>query len=290
MNFLDGPRELAPLAESDVVQQVALLLGLVADLRVVPVVQQRLYLALDFLLAALQETVVVDVVVLHHELLGLADPGDVLLVDGPEVRVGDAVGGGHQNGQVDLVLVSDLLEVVGDEEALELLLEEPVVRSELLEVVLEHLEDLLEDELVLLLGPQRLGHLLVQDVLQVLGQRERVELLREDDAELPLDDCPENLVLGPADEAVFVVQLLVIEELHEQAAEVVAGLSLVALDRGVLLCGDLGDSPEVQRGLLVVLVDQLAELLGLTLLVLNYAGFVARVLSLEKDLVLALAL
>jgi hypothetical protein len=86
------------------------------------------------------------------------------------------------------------------------------------------------------------------------------------------------------------VQLLVIEELHEQAAEVVAGLSLVALDRGVLLCGDLGDSPEVQRGLLVVLVDQLAELLGLTLLVLNYAGFVARVLSLEKDLVLALAL
>lgn len=261
--LLNSPGQLASLAESDVAEQICFLLRLVGDLGVVPVVQQRVDFGLDFLHATLQKTVLINIIVLDHEFLGLANPGNVLLVDRSEVRVGNAVGRRNQNGYVDVVLISNLFEVEVDEETLVLFLEHSVQRLDLLEVVFEHFEDLLKDEFVLLLGSQRLGHFLVQDILEVFGQSEGVQLRGQSDAELPLDDCSQDFVLCSADETVFVVQLFVIEELEKKVSEIVAAvaLTLIAFKGRLLVDRVLGNCFQSQGGLLGFLVNQKAELL-----------------------------
>ena len=115
------------------------------------------------------------------------------------MRVGNAVGRRVEVREPQPGRLRDLLKIMTQKKQLELLLGLSSTAPALPETIAHHFENFLKNKLVILLRSQWTRLLVIDNLLQLFGKGERVELLRQRDAELALDYGAQDLVVLWAD-------------------------------------------------------------------------------------------
>ena len=133
---------------------------------------QRANLCLDLLLARVDELRLQNGLELLHEERRLAYELYILLIDGAEVRVRNAVGRREEVREAQPGRLRDLLKIMTQKKQLELLLGLSSTAPALPETIAHHFENFLKNKLVILLRSQWTRLLIIDDLLQLFGKGE----------------------------------------------------------------------------------------------------------------------